>query len=88
MSESPCSRLGRAKNPSATRPVVIIFEAGRSSQATLLGPEDVSFESLYLSKNLSEKVGALPRAHHRNLTTQMRRLDSPSSYGKAATQVS
>jgi DNA adenine methylase len=31
--------------------------AGRSSQATLLGKDDVTFESVYLSKNLVEQLG-------------------------------
>ncbi len=67
---------------------LVEIEAGRSSQATLLGREDVTFESLYLSQNLSEEMGALPRTHNRNLISQMRLLESPSSYGKAAARVS
>jgi len=61
---------------------LIELEAGRSSQATLLGRQDVTFESLYLSRTLSEEIGAQPRAHHRSATTQMRLLESPSHYGK------
>lgn len=67
---------------------LVEIEAGRSSQATLLGREEVTFESLYLSQSLSEEVSALPRTHHRKLTSQMRLLESPSNYGKAAARVS
>jgi DNA adenine methylase len=34
--------------------------AGRSTQATLLGREDVTFESVYLSQNLVEQLGIEP----------------------------
>ena len=34
--------------------------AGRSSQATLLGRDDVTIESVYLSKNLVEQLGIEP----------------------------
>lgn len=64
---------------------LVEIEAGRSSQATLLGRQDVTFESLYLSEALSENVGALPRTHHRNSSTQMTLLESPSRYGKVST---
>ena len=36
------------------------IDAGRSTQATLLGREDVTFESVYLSKNLVEQLGIEP----------------------------
>lgn len=35
-------------------------EAGRSTQATLLGRDDVTYESVYLSKNLVEKLHVSP----------------------------
>jgi DNA adenine methylase len=35
----------------------IEIEAGRSTQATLLGREDVTYESVYLSKSLVERLG-------------------------------
>jgi DNA adenine methylase len=35
-------------------------EAGRSTQATLLGRDDVTYESVYLSKNLVEKLHLAP----------------------------
>lgn len=45
----------------------IELEAGRSSQATLLGRDDVTYESLYLSASLAEEIAAnrqepIPRA--------------------------
>ena len=54
---------------------LIEIEAGRSTQSTLLGRQDVTFESLYLSKPLSEEVGAQPRTHHRSSINQMQLLD-------------
>jgi DNA adenine methylase len=36
------------------------IEAGRSTQATLLGRDDVTYESVYLSKNLIEKLHLAP----------------------------
>lgn len=67
---------------------LVEIEAGRSSQATLLGRKDVTFESLYLSKTLSDNVGALPRIHHRNASTQMQLLEPPSRYGKIPQKIS
>ncbi len=37
---------------------LVEIEAGRSSQATLLGRNEITFESLYLSENLSREIGA------------------------------
>jgi DNA adenine methylase len=66
---------------------LVELEAGRSSQATLLGREDVTHESLYLSRNLSGEVGARPRAHRRQEAAQMGLLESPSQYGKISERV-
>ena len=38
------------------------LDAGRSTQATLLGREDVTYESVYLSRNLVEKLHLAPDA--------------------------
>ena len=38
--------------------VLLDLEAGRSAQATLLGQDAVTIESLYLSRSLAEEVGA------------------------------
>lgn len=40
------------------------IHAGRSSQATLLGREDVTIESLYLSSVLSQQLSRTPLKHH------------------------
>jgi len=42
---------------------LIELEAGRSTQATLLGRDDVTVESLYLSPRLAIEVEALPYFH-------------------------
>jgi DNA adenine methylase len=48
-------------------------EAGRSTQATLLGRDSVTFESLYLSPALIERIGQVPGlqacCHWRNATS-------------------
>jgi DNA adenine methylase len=44
---------------------LVEIEAGMSSQATLLGREEITFESLYLSKTLSKEAGAFSRVHRR-----------------------
>jgi len=61
---------------------LVEIEAGRSSQATLLGREAVTFESLYLSNNLSSKVDAIAYTHFRGIDLQMQLLESHSHYGK------
>lgn len=67
---------------------LVEIEAGRSSQATLLGREDVTFESLYLSRALSEEVGARPCTHHRNINLQRGLFEFPFQYGKVSQSVS
>lgn len=61
---------------------LIEIEAGRSSQATLLGREAMTFESLYLSNNLSSEVDAIAYTHFRGIDLQMQLLESHSHYGK------
>lgn len=41
------------------------LEAGRSSQATLLGRDEITYESLYLSRALTEKLAHKPTDHYR-----------------------
>ena len=38
-----------------------LLNAGLSSQATLLGKKDVTFESLYVSENISEIIESVPK---------------------------
>jgi DNA adenine methylase len=66
----------------------IELEVGRSSQATLLGREATTVESLYLSAPLSEEVGATPYLHKRNNVEQMTLLEPKVSHGKVLKRVS
>ncbi len=58
--------------PDSLRLKRIELEAGRSSQATLLGKKDVTYESLYLSKTLLKLTDIRPenygKQHHEQLT--------------------
>lgn len=40
------------------------LEAGRSSQSTLLGRDEITYESLYLSEALTDKLAHKPTDHH------------------------
>lgn len=69
---------GRTGNKSFGKPLpenlsltLIELEAGRSSQATLLGRDAVTVESLYLSPRLATEVAALPYFHRRRETEQL-----------------
>jgi len=59
---------------------LIELEAGRSSQATLLGREDITVESLYLSPRLANEVSASPYFHKRLKTEQLVFLESERHY--------
>jgi DNA adenine methylase len=50
--------------------VHIELEAGRSTQATLLGRDDITVESLYLSPALAANLGTLPRRASRRSIEQ------------------
>ena len=50
---------------------LIELEAGRSTQATLLGRDDITVESLYLSPRLAIEVEALPYFHKRQEAEQL-----------------
>lgn len=67
---------------------LVEMEAGRSSQATLLGRDETTFESLYLSQSLAHEVEALPCILHRNPSEQMRFLEPATHYGKVSKKVS
>lgn len=54
---------------------LIELEAGRSSQATLLGRDDVTVESLYVSRSLAEEISAHPCTYQRQIPEHMRLLD-------------
>lgn len=48
--------------------VLIELEAGRSTQATLLGRDETTVESLYLSPALAAEIGTVPRSAARGLS--------------------
>ena len=52
----------------------IEIEAGRSTQSTLLGRDDVTFESLYLSKPLARRMNATSRSHFKSKSMQLQLL--------------
>lgn len=51
--------------PSKLNLTLVEIEAGRSSQATLLGRNEMTVESLYLSPALADELEAEPAIHHR-----------------------
>src|SRR5208282_4557580 len=58
------------------------IEAGRSSQATLLGRSEMTVESLYLSPALAEELEAQPAIHRRRQDEQMLLMENSKPYGK------
>ena len=63
---------------------LIEVEAGRSSQATLMGRDDVTVESLYVSRSLTKEIDAHPCTHRRRATEQMPLLEANAKYGKVS----
>jgi DNA adenine methylase len=81
---------GRLGNRSYGRPLpaklqltLVEIEAGRSSQATLLGRDEMTVESLYLSSTLAEELEVLPTMHRHRQDEQMQLMEKPVPYGKA-----
>ena len=64
--------------------VLVEIEAGRSSQATLLGQEAITVESLYLSRSLADEVGAAPAYLSNHSMEQPRLLEESAKYGKVS----
>ncbi|MBM4288990.1 MAG: DNA adenine methylase [Deltaproteobacteria bacterium] len=60
---------------------LIELEAGRSTQATLLGRDVVTVESLYLSPHLAVEVSALPSFHKRRSNQQMLLMEPQDFFG-------
>ena len=80
---------GRLGNRSYGKPLpaklhltLVEIEAGRSSQATLLGRDEMTVESLYLSPALAEESKVHPAIHRRHRDEQMQLMDAPVPYGK------
>jgi len=61
--------------PDSLRLKRIELEAGRSSQATLLGKKDVTYESLYLSESLLKLIDIEPRNYRKQHYEQMTLLE-------------
>jgi DNA adenine methylase len=81
---------GRLGNRSYGKPLpaklhltLVEIEAGRSTQATLLGRDEMTVESLYLSPALAEELEARPTMHHRHRDEQMQLMETSVPYGKA-----
>lgn len=64
--------------------VLVEIEAGRSSQATLLGQEAITVESLYLSRALAREVGAVPAYLSNHALEQSCLIEQPATYGKVS----
>ncbi len=64
--------------------VLVEIEAGRSSQATLLGQEAITVESLYLSRPLAEELGATSMFLPSRKVEQLCLLEEPVGYGRAS----
>jgi DNA adenine methylase len=60
---------------------LIELEAGRSTQATLLGRQDVTIESLYLSPRLANEVAASPFFHRKHYVEQLEFIELKGHYG-------
>ena len=80
---------GRLGNRSYGKPLpaklnltLVEIEAGRSSQATLLGRDEMTVESLYLSPALAEELEAGPAMHRKQRDEQMQLMEKPVLYGK------
>ena len=59
---------------------LVEIEAGRSSQATLLGRDEMTVESLYLSRPLAEELAAHPAIHRHRKDEQMQLMEAPVPY--------
>jgi DNA adenine methylase len=68
--------------PASLHLVLIELEAGRSTQATLLGRKDVTVESLYLSAPLAKETGARNRKYVRDDLEQPAFLEAEAGYEK------
>jgi DNA adenine methylase len=62
----------------------IEIEAGTSSQATLLGRKEVTYESLYLSQALTRKLSIKPLDYHKPCSRQLTLLEASAGYARSA----
>jgi len=63
---------------------LVEIEAGRSSQATLLGRSEMTVESLYLSPTLADELEAQSTFHRQQRDEQMILMEPRPTYGKKA----
>ncbi len=61
--------------PNVLRLHLVELDAGRSSQATLLGREEITVESLYLSSALADRL-QIPRRYPKRVPQQLALLES------------
>ncbi|MBF0404907.1 MAG: DNA adenine methylase [Nitrospirae bacterium] len=66
--------------PESLSLTLVKLEAGRSSQATLLGRDDVTVESLYLSPRLAIEMNALPYLHKKRENKQLALIEAVNFY--------
>lgn len=62
---------------------LIELDAGRSSQSTLLGRDEITVESLYLSPALLERLQVVPMNHSMRGHQQLHLLETPPPYAKS-----
>lgn len=70
--------------PAKLKLMLVEVEAGRSSQATLLGRNETTVESLYLSAALADELEARPALHRHRNGEQMQLMETAAPYGKKA----
>ena len=68
--------------PAKLNLTLVEIEAGRSSQATLLGRSEMTVESLYLSPALADELEAPAAFHRRQHDEQMQLMETSPPYGK------
>lgn len=66
--------------PDSLSLTLIELEAGRSTQATLLGRDDVTIESLYLSARLANEISAMPHFHRGHKTGNLFVMEPKGNY--------
>jgi len=85
--QTGAKRFGRPM-PKLLDLTLVQLEAGPSTQATLLGRNAITVESLYLSAPLAEEVGAVERMHRRREMEQLVLMEPRKRYGKISKRVS
>lgn len=74
--------------PESLNLVLLHLDAGRSTQSTLLGREDITVESLYLSEALAEEMQVTDYQYVQRECEQLRLFEVPVEYGKVFKRVS